>query len=159
MSLHSLLPLRKMASDTPAPMNLGLPDPELVRRTLSSPPFHTVEGVINFRDFGLLSDSDSFNNEKGGNAPHIRPGVLFRSGELVRLTDKGKTALSDLGVTTVFDLRSESEIRKYQSATPDIPGVRFVHVPVTDSDEYDPMALATKSASHSYPSLLVKLKF
>lgn len=154
MSLLSFLPLRKMASDTPAPMNLELPDPELVRRTLSSPPFHTVEGVINFRDFGILSDSDSTKKEKGGHAPPIRPGVLFRSGELMRLTDKGKATLKDLGVTTVFDLRSQSEIQKYQSATPDIAGVRFVHVPVTDSDEYDPMALATKSVSYSCPSFV-----
>lgn len=62
----------------------------------------------------------------------------------MRLSDKGQATLRDLGLTTVFDLRSESEIQKYQSATPDIAGVRFVHVPVTDSDEYDPMALATK---------------
>lgn len=66
MSLRSILPLRKMASsDTPAPMSLELPDPELVRRTLSSSPFHSVEGVINFRDFGVLSDSDSTTKEKG----------------------------------------------------------------------------------------------
>ncbi|KAL5529712.1 hypothetical protein ACEPAG_5697 [Sanghuangporus baumii] len=135
-----------MSSDT---AKLQLPDSGLVRRILSSPPFHTVDGVINFRDFGIPSFPSASGyvpriDEKAGEVPHIRPGVLFRSGEPARLTEKGKATLKELGITTIFDLRSEVEIRKYQSSTPEIEGVRFVHVPVSDSGEYDPMALAAR---------------
>ncbi|KAL5511143.1 hypothetical protein ACEPAH_4358 [Sanghuangporus vaninii] len=133
-----------MSSDT---AKLDLPDSHLVRRTLSSAPFHTVDGVINFRDFGIPtfpSDNAPRANEKLAEVPHIRRGVLFRSGEPARLTEKGKATLKELGITTIFDLRSEVEIRKYKSSTPEIEGVRFVHIPVSDSDEYDPMALAAR---------------
>ena len=145
-SCSSLLILLQPNRMTVERSGLQVPDEEVVQRTLSSPPFHTVEGVINFRDFGILSSPpiSHQNLEKSSQIPPIRPGVLFRSGELTRLTDKGKAKLKELGITTVFDLRSESEIRKYQSSTPAIDGVRFVHVPVTDTEEYDPMALAAR---------------
>ncbi|THH10695.1 hypothetical protein EW145_g1158 [Phellinidium pouzarii] len=110
---------------------LGALDADLVQRILNSPPFHSVDGVINFRDLGSSSGA-------------ITPGILFRSGELTRLSQRGKDELKALGVATVFDLRSQSEITKYSSATPEIDGVRFVHVPVSDKDEYDPMALAAR---------------
>ena len=138
-----------MPSDT---AKLQLPDPDLVRRILSSPPFLTVDGVINFRDFGLPSfPSNHISHTSGkesvearGEIPRIRRGVLFRSGEPARLTEKGKATIKQLGITTIFDLRSEVEIHKYKSSTPEIEGVRFVHVPVSDSGEYDPMALAAR---------------
>ncbi|EJD02451.1 uncharacterized protein FOMMEDRAFT_87510 [Fomitiporia mediterranea MF3/22] len=131
-------------------MRLHVPDEDLVKRTLSSPPFHSVEGVINFRDFGILSfPPDSAVCDE---IPHIRSGFLFRSGELSRLTDKGKATLKKLGITTIFDLRSGSEIRKYQSTTPDVDGIRFVRVPVSENDEYDPMALASKFALSRFAS-------
>ena len=117
-------------------------DGDIVKQILSSPPFITVEGVINFRDFGSLGAPNAPSSE--GNNLKIKPGLLFRSGELTKLSDSGKETLKKLGITTVFDLRSDLEIKKYQSATPDIEGVTFLRVPVSERDEYDPMALATR---------------
>lgn len=119
---------------------------EDVNAILAAPPFHTVDGVINFRDYGLsasiasssLSTSSTFSSlssppststptptspstsGNGNTTPRIRERVLFRSGELARLTRKGVEELSALGVHTVFDLRSASEVAKYDSATPAI---------------------------------------
>ena len=121
---------------------------EDVNAILAAPPFHTVDGVINFRDYGLSASiaSSSFSTSStstspslsspsststptptssstsgnGNTTPRIRERVLFRSGELARLTRKGVEELSALGVHTVFDLRSASEVAKYDSATPAI---------------------------------------
>lgn len=117
-------------------------DAELVKTVLSNPPFVEVDGVINFRDFGSLDAPNASSSE--GARLRVKPGVLFRSGELTKLSASGKETLEKLGVRTVFDLRSDVEIKKYQSATPDIEGVTFVSVPVSERDEYDPMALATR---------------
>lgn len=111
-------------------------DAATVQKTLASPPFVPVEGVINFRDIGLSSGS--------GSQTAIRPGLLFRSGELARLTPHGADTLKQLGVRTVFDLRSDSEVAKYSSATPSVEGVEDVRVPVSDKDEYDPGILAAR---------------
>ena len=69
-------------------------DPSLVQRTLTAPPFHSIDGVINCRDIGLSAGADV-----------IRPGLLFRSGELTNFLDTGKAQLTVLGICTVFGLR------------------------------------------------------
>ncbi|MEV4560031.1 tyrosine-protein phosphatase [Kitasatospora sp. NPDC049285] len=53
-----------------------------------------VPNVRNFRDAGISP---------------LRPGVLYRSGSLNRLTEVGSERLRDLGVRTVIDLRSNVE--------------------------------------------------
>ena len=112
-------------------------DPAVVQKTLSSPPFIPVEGVINFRDLGLSA---------GGST--IRPGLLFRSGELTRLSPRGAATLArELGVRTVFDLRSETEVTKFASATPAVDGlddVTFVRAPVSEGINFDPATLAMR---------------
>ncbi|PAV24021.1 tyrosine serine phosphatase [Pyrrhoderma noxium] len=124
-------------------LKIDSPDPELVKQVLSSSPFQTIEGVINFREYGFLSAQTKIDSPP---IPLVRPGILYRSGELTRLTETGKAQLKNLGITTVFDFRSETEILKYKSATPEIKGMKFVHVPVSDTGEYDPMALAARVA-------------
>ena len=103
---------------------------------LSSPPFVPVEGVINFRDLGLSSTNQ------------VRPGLLFRSGELTHLTPTGaETLAASLNISAVFDLRSETEVNTFASCTPDIPALRdvqFFKVPVSDGIEYDPAVLAAR---------------
>lgn len=98
-------------------------DTETLRNTLNSPPFIDIEGVINFRDFGCGFES----------APNpgrvVRAGYLFRSGELSRLSEGGKKVLHDLGIKYIFDMRNEDEISSFKSATPDIAGVKIVHIP------------------------------
>ncbi|MDZ7885833.1 MAG: tyrosine-protein phosphatase [Mycobacterium sp.] len=57
-----------------------------------------LAGAWNFRDVA----------ESAG----IRPGLLFRSSELSRLTDEGQAALLALGINDVADLRSRRELER-----------------------------------------------
>ncbi len=59
-----------------------------------------VPGALNFRDVGGLP--------AGSGA--TRPRVLFRSGNLARLTGEGCRALADLGVRRIVDLRADDEV-------------------------------------------------
>lgn len=59
-----------------------------------------VPGALNFRDVGGLPAGS------GG----TRPRVLFRSGNLARLTGEGCRALADLGVRRIVDLRADDEV-------------------------------------------------
>ncbi|KAG5725676.1 Tyrosine-protein phosphatase [Termitomyces sp. T112] len=102
-------------------MSSGLLSYAISSDVLSSPPFVVVPGVINIRALRGTSAE--------GTQMHIKPLHVFRSGELTRITDVGRSKLQELGVTTVFDLRSDSEIAEFHSETPDIPGIRFVRAP------------------------------
>ncbi|KAB8257428.1 protein-tyrosine phosphatase-like protein [Aspergillus pseudonomiae] len=82
---------------------------ETVTAITSQPPFITIPGLFNIRN--LRSDN-------------LRAGYAYRSGALSRLSDEGKTALRDVGITTIFDLRRPDERTK--SPTPVIEGVEAV---------------------------------
>ncbi|KAI0258590.1 protein-tyrosine phosphatase-like protein [Gloeopeniophorella convolvens] len=111
-------------------------DPELVADVLSKPPFVTVDGVCNVRDLGNLPVADG---------EHVtRPGLIYRGGELSGITSQGKEQLRALGVRTIFDLRSDTEIMKYDSATPKIEGVTVLHVPVFAKEDYSPERMAQR---------------
>lgn len=60
-----------------------------------------VPGAMNFRDVGGLP--------AGGT--RTRSGILFRSGNLARLGDAGRSAMSGLGIRRVIDLRDDDEVR------------------------------------------------
>ncbi|KAG6819094.1 hypothetical protein H0H93_015513 [Arthromyces matolae] len=102
-----------------------IPDVDEVASVLSSPPFVVVPGVINIRALGGTAASKE-----------IKPLHVFRSGELARINEDGKDKLHELGVTTVFDLRSDSEVARFQSATPDLPGIDVVRVPALSEDAW-----------------------
>lgn len=79
------------------------PLPDLpTRAMLSQPPFEAVPGLINSRWLPLP----------------IRPKYLFRSGAVNHLKLEGKQTLVDLGIKSMFDLRSIKE----RSIEPD-PGI------------------------------------
>jgi len=59
-----------------------------------------------------------------------------------RLWELGKNVLRALGVTKVFDLRSDTEIRKYNAPLPQIEGVDVVHIPVFQTADYSPEMMA-----------------
>jgi protein-tyrosine phosphatase len=62
-------------------------------------------------DLGELSGAWNFRDvaEETG----VRPGCLFRSSELSRLTDAGRRGLLELGITDVADLRSAREVERH----------------------------------------------
>ena len=61
-----------------------------------------LSGAWNFRDLAGLRTKDGRT---------VRPGIIFRSSQLAELDGDGQLALLELGVTDVFDLRGEAEIR------------------------------------------------
>ncbi|MGA9874032.1 MAG: tyrosine-protein phosphatase [Rhodococcus sp. (in: high G+C Gram-positive bacteria)] len=78
-----------------------------------------LSGAWNFRDVGGARTVDGRT---------VRSGVLFRSSELSRLDDDGRRGLSSLGVSDVFDLRGDAEMRRSGAdAVP--PGVRVHTTP------------------------------
>ncbi len=47
-----------------------------------------------------------------------------------------------LGVAIVYDLRSDTEMRKYDTPIPEMEGVAVIHVPVFKTEDYSPEAMA-----------------
>ncbi|KAK5709987.1 hypothetical protein LTR17_019263 [Elasticomyces elasticus] len=66
--------------------------------SLPSPPFVDIPGIANFRGVGQ---------------GHIGPGLLYRSADPTQATREGLDRMSkDLGIRTIFDLRSKPEIER-----------------------------------------------
>ncbi|KAF9567361.1 hypothetical protein CPC08DRAFT_681195 [Agrocybe pediades] len=112
-------------------------DPAYVQEVLSKPPFVTLDGVINVRDLGNYPSTI----ERG---KITRPGYLFRSAEVSSITEDGKARMRELGITTIFDLRSDTEIRKYNTPMPEIDGVQILHIPVFKTEDYSPEMMAKR---------------
>ena len=66
------------------------------------------------------------------------------------LVSSGKGKLRELGVTTVFDLRSDTEIEKYNTPCPTIERVEVIRVPVFKLEDYSPEMMA-KCVDDGYP--------
>ncbi len=78
-----------------------------------------VEGTHNFRDVGGYP-------ARGG---HTRPGQLFRSDSLARLTPDGAAELARLGLGVLIDLRTELE-RRQDHWSSRVPGAIHIHLPI-----------------------------
>jgi protein-tyrosine phosphatase len=89
--------------------------------------------VDNFRELGGLSTSCG---------RRIRPGVLYRSGALNRLSAAECRRLADCGIGTVFDLRSEAETAREPDTLPDgVAYARVGAVQLLDDPSDDPIDL------------------
>ncbi|VVT51044.1 uncharacterized protein SAPINGB_P002965 [Magnusiomyces paraingens] len=110
----------------------------------------TVEGVLNFRDFGGFPV-----REKHGLVRRwVRPGILYRCGSLDGVTEAGREQVKKLGIQQVFDFRSETELRPKNENTRDglfdgPPGVITTHEPLFSKVEYSPEALARRFAAYA----------
>ncbi|WP_374023466.1 tyrosine-protein phosphatase [Mycobacterium sp. HNNTM2301] len=83
-----------------------------------------LSGAWNFRD---VADQ----------TPGLRPGRVFRSGELSRLDDAGRATLRELGITDVADLRAAREVaRRGPGLVPD--GVDIHLLPFPDLGDEEP---------------------
>ena len=82
-----------------------------------------LQGAWNFRD---VADSTGV----------LRPGRLFRSGELSDLGDGGRDELSRLGITDVADLRSRREVERHgPGLVPDGVQIHLLPIPDLGPDE------------------------
>lgn len=93
-----------------------------------------LSGAWNFRD---VADG----------TPAIRPGRLFRSGELSRLDENGRATLRELGITDVADLRASREVaRRGPGLVPE--GVEIHLLPFPDLGDDAPSDDPNESAPH-----------
>lgn len=79
------------------------------------------EGSFNFRDIGA---------QVRGRPSGLRPGAVFRSGSLDGLSRRGWEQLAELGVRTIFDLRTAAERDAEPTAAPAELPVRVVSLPM-----------------------------
>jgi len=80
-----------------------------------------MPGVRNFRDLGGYQTQDG---------RRIKKGLLFRSGHLADLSPRGLDNLSDIGLSTIIDLRSAYEAERRPGRIPQ--GSRYIHLPIMD---------------------------
>ena len=50
--------------------------------------------------------------------------------------------LRAFGITTIFDLRSDTEIAKYDAETPELEGITVLRAPVFTQEDYSPERMA-----------------
>jgi protein-tyrosine phosphatase len=81
-----------------------------------------TEGIRNFRDLG------GYPTDSGG---ATRWGQVFRSGGLDRATNNDLELIESLGITTVFDLRTQAEVEEKPDRLPS--SVERVHLPMSSS--------------------------
>lgn len=99
-----------------------------------------LQGAWNFRD---VAD----------NATGLRPGRLFRSGELSELGDDGRDELRRLGITDVADLRSRREVQRHGlGRVPDGVDIHLLPIPDLRADEANPDSEAPHE--HAFKRLL-----
>ncbi|KAH6630096.1 protein-tyrosine phosphatase-like protein [Chaetomium sp. MPI-SDFR-AT-0129] len=111
--------------------------------SLPSPPFIHVPGLPNLRDAGGYAI-------EGKPGKVVRRGVLFRSADLTKLEDEGIAVLRPLGITHVFDLRSQTELeRDGHMEAKTWEGAARVFVPVFLNKDYSPEALAVRFRNYS----------
>ncbi|KAF8832122.1 hypothetical protein HHX47_DHR1001228 [Lentinula edodes] len=103
--------------------------------SLPYPPFVDIEGVINMRSVGGYATST------GGVA---KPNIIYRSGDISSITERGRGQFSALGVHVVFDFRADSEIKDYDSATPAMEGVKIIRAPAGIQNAFDPASIAIR---------------
>ncbi len=81
------------------------------------------EGCFNFRDLGGYRTSDG---------RRVRPRRLFRADGPHALTDADEVQLAELGVTTIIDLRTESEAAERGHWSAHLPEATTYALSMTD---------------------------
>ena len=130
VEMHLRIDLQKPANSPLTPGSRQLPTINPMVQTLEQRLLQ-VEVAYNVRHLGGYQTSDG---------RITRPDII-RAGSLHRLNDAGAMQLAGLGITTVFDLRSENE--RTQMATPELlhHGIRLTGAAVFEQDA-SPVALA-----------------
>lgn len=101
----------------------------------SDPSVFLADGVVDpgeGEELLRLASADNFRDVAGPGYPTedggaVRRGVFYRSNEL-RLSDEDSSALADLGLRHVVDLRSQLEIDRHPD--PEVAGAEWVHFDV-----------------------------
>ncbi|KAL5530050.1 hypothetical protein ACEPAF_6307 [Sanghuangporus sanghuang] len=118
-------------------------DSEWVQQRLANFPFVRIDGVTNVRSLGPYPVKPQ-SQEDASVRLLTRPCQLFRSAEVSGITEQGKVQMRELGITRVFDLRSDTEMEKYDTPVPQIEGVEVVRAPVFQIEDYSPEVMARR---------------
>lgn len=99
-----------------------------------------LDGELNFRDLGLY---------KTGDDKAIKRGMIYRSGSLSKLSSNDTSKLSELGIKTVINFLTKSEIEAHGGDI--LPeGVTSVYLPIEGmGDEIDDLIVARKTGDFS----------
>lgn len=94
-----------------------------------------------------LSGGWNFRDVADG-TPGLRPGRLFRSGELSRLDDDGRATLREVGITDVVDLRAKREVaRRGPGLVPDGVEIHLLPFPDLGAEESEAEGRAPHEAA------------
>lgn len=115
----------------------------MTTQTPPTEPFIDIPGVLNFRDIGgyLISHSPG---------KKVRLGMVFRSGELTKITDDGTSSFRKLDIKTIYDLRS---LRDRNARGPDPPlgdmkVIEKISAPVFLEEDFSPEAIAIRNQNY-----------
>ncbi|KAG6335887.1 hypothetical protein ID866_3196 [Astraeus odoratus] len=111
-------------------------DPAHVAEVLSNPPFISIPGVSNVRDLGSYPIATS--------NVITKPGYAYRAAEVSNITEEGAEKMTALRITTIFDLRSDPEMKKYSTPIPTIEGVEIIRAQVFKNEDYSPESISKK---------------
>jgi len=100
------------------PIDLPAADREAYRRV-------RFDRLANFRDLG------GYRNSAG---QQVKWGLLYRSDSLKAASSRDLRALQRLPLVEIIDLRSEMEQQMAPDRLPDIPGMRFLALPIMDAN-------------------------
>ena len=87
-----------------------------------------LEGSVNFRDLGGYETVDG---------RRVKWGLVFRSDNLGRLTDRDVTFLQRMGIRLVCDFRTPAEAEKLPDRFPRDGPAKYLHLPIRHG-EFDP---------------------
>jgi hypothetical protein len=125
---------------------MSVPTPVADTATLPSPPFITIAGIQNFRDLGGYPVSQPTDHS-------VRRSVIYRCAEPSQVTKDGIETMQKLGITHVYDLRSNNEIERSKSAgrggVTEWDGCERVFAPVFTDEDYSPENLAVRYADYT----------
>jgi len=85
-----------------------------------------LQGVSNFRDVGGITNKDG---------KKIKSGLLFRSAELSRLTEKDLEHIRKLNVKTILDLRTTAEKQSKLFPLSNSDHMRIISIPISDREK------------------------
>jgi protein-tyrosine phosphatase len=88
----------------------------------------SLEGSVNFRDLGGYETVDG---------RRVKWGLVFRSDNLGRLTDRDIDFLQRMGIRLVCDFRTPAEAEKLPDPFPRDGRVKYLHLPIRHG-EFDP---------------------
>lgn len=83
-----------------------------------------MEGTFNFRDLGGYETTEG---------SRVKSGVIFRSGNLSRITDSDKEMLRELGIKNICDLRDNDEVQNHPD--PVLDEITWHHIPLIKDEE------------------------